>query len=360
MTFAGLALLGIVAFTPANQDEVGGPLRLRNDFPFANIFLSTPPLDARIPRQKRLDVSLGFANCVALPDHVFNTAAGLAVHTAGNAGAPIPLDLPGLAAEAATRPGETFTIADTEVTRLNFVYSHPFGRRWMLEVDAPIYIYGGGFLDGTIKSWHDSFGFPFDGRTLLPTNVSQIGLFRGADAVYSAGQEGPSLGDVTLRGLYNITPARGLVPYLSLSGAVKLPTGDVTSVFGSGTWDGAVGLHLTQQLGQSWLYGTLGYNLHGGWRGMPGVPVRNSVDGHLGYEYRVSREWSAVLGLSYYGSSLDTTESRSVKNPATLYSCAARYNDGQQFELEWGFVENIVRSNNTYDFGIYSRVRFWP
>lgn len=359
MTFATLVAAALCAFTPPNMDEVGGPLRLRNEFPFQMIFLSTPPLDARIPKRKRLEVELKALNTIA-PDQVIDTNAGAQMVAASQAGNPQPIDFGAVLAESATRPGRTFYIADTETWKLGFVYSHPFGERWLLEVDAPIYAHGAGFLDPIIKGWHNAFGFPYDGRPLVPESESQVGFARDGRGISFGGQQGPGIGDITVRGLYNAVAQRDWWPTTSISAALKLPTGDVSSLFGSGTWDGGLGLHVTRQYGQSWLYGTLGYNFHGGWRGMSQVPVRNSFDAHLGYEYRVSSEWSVVGGLSYYGSPIEASEAKSVNNPATNYGLAARFSDGKRFELEWGFVENLFRNNNTYDFGLYSRVRFWP
>lgn len=360
MILAPLLAVAVTVYTPANVDDVSGPLRLRNEFPFQILFLSTPPLDARVPARKRLDVTVVSANTIALPNTTSGSAEGVRIGAAAAAGNPQPLDFGAVVAEAAGRPGETFYVADTETWKLGFVYTHPFGRRWLLEVEAPLYAHGGGFLDEVNEGWHTIFGLPDVGRSLFPYNLSQIGYARDGSVRYAYGQSGPGLGDVTLRGLHNLGPERGLLPELAVSGAVKLPTGDTSSFLGSGTWDAGVGLHLTKQFGQSWLYGTMGYNWHGGWRGMPTVPVRNSLDGHLGYEFRVSKEWSVVGGVSVYGSPLRAAESQSVNNPATNYGLAARYNDGTDFELEWGFIENIARNNNTHDFGLYSRIRFWP
>ncbi|MCC7493794.1 MAG: DUF3187 family protein [Fimbriimonadaceae bacterium] len=353
-----VCLLG--AFTPTNVDDVGGPLRIRNDYPFQNIFLSTPPLDARIPTRKRLDVRLAMSNALAYPDHSTGTAAGLLVNQNMAAGTPIPLDWTALAAEAATRPGETFYVADIEVWRLEFVYTHPFGRRWALEVEAPLLAHTAGGFDNLIEFWHDAFAFPFDGRENFPSNLGQLGYASGTSAMYSGGQAGPGIGDITLRGIVNLWPDRRWVPATSLSGAVKLPTGDVTSFFGSGTWDQGAGLHLTKNFGQLNLFGTVGYNHHGGWRGMSAVDVRDSVDTHFGWEYRVSPKWSVVGGVSLFGSPLHSRERRTVKNLASNYAFAARYNDGQHYELEWGFAENIARNNNTLDFGLFARLRCWP
>lgn len=356
----GWWLAAVCAFTPDNVDDVGGPLRLHNAFPFSSIFLSTPPLDARVPRRRRIHLELGLANTYAYADHMNATAAGLAAQAAANAGRPGLLDLGAMAAEAAGRPTSTLYIADLETIRLDVIYTQPFGRRWLLEVEAPIYYHTGGFMDGPVEFWHGAFGFSNGGRDLFRENQGQLGLARGGSAIGFDGDQGPGLGDVVVRGLRVLAPADRGWPTVSVSGALKLPTGDVTSVFGSGTWEYGAGLHATHQIGQSWLYGTLGYNVHTGWRGMSTVPLRNTIHAHLGYEYRVSPEWSWLFSLGYEESPIRASEPKALGRPATLYGFAARYNGFRSLELEWGFIENIVRNNNTHDFGVYGRVRFWP
>ncbi len=357
MTWAVLLVGALCAFTPENQADVGGPMRLRNEFPFQNIFLSTPPLDARIPRRRRLDVTVGSFSCVAFPNNTMATTAGQAVTGAGR---PTGLNWATLLAESANRPGQAFYLVDTEVFKAEFTWTQPIGRRAAFEGTVPFYSYSSGVLREAVKMWHHAFSMQDTGQMYFPVSNSQAGFVYNGSGYTLNGQRGPSLGDVTLRGLYNVTPAKGWVPWLSVSAALKVPTGRVRNVFGSGMWDGAFGLHATQQFGQWWLYGTTAVNLHSGWRGLPSSLVRDSVDGHLGFEYRVSPEWSVVGALSVYGTPLRLREAQSMQNPATCYGLGARFNDRRHFELEWGFQDNIVRSNNAYDFGIYGRVRFWP
>lgn len=352
MTTALLALL-LGAITPANEADVGGPLRLQNGFQFGAVFLSTPPLHARIGTRPRLDLRLSMLSTHAVPDYLAQTAAGMAQAAGGG-----PLDLALLAGEAAADPAATLYLADVETTRLDLVYTHPLGRRWQFEVEAPIYYQSGGWMDAVVEGWHALFGLPDTGRRGYPHGNSQMAYYHGGSSFALTGESGPALGDITLRGLWQAVDSRPAA--IAFSGAVKLPTGAASRLAGSGCWDFGLGLHGSYTLGQSRVYTTAGFNHHGGWRGMSGVQVRDTLDWHLGYEYRVSEHWSWLTQVSLYGSPTAARESRSVDDPASLYAFAARYNDGRSFELEWGFVENIARNSNTHDFGIYGRVRLWP
>ncbi|MBI2298794.1 MAG: DUF3187 family protein [Armatimonadetes bacterium] len=352
-----LLLAALCAFTPDNQADVGGPLRLRNEFPFQTIFLSTPPLDARIPRRARLDISLGVYNSFG---YILGPGATQQINSNNAAGNPQPVSLGQVFADAAARPASTYYIADVETTKLDVLFSQPFGRRWMLEVEAPFYYYSGGWMDPVVSFWHHGFGLNNGNRQLFPDNSGELAIAHGTNRLGYQGDGGIGIGDLTLRGVRQLTPAAHGWPAVALSGAVKLPTGSVRKIQGSGCWDTGLGLHFTQQSGQSWFYGTLGYNFIGGWRGMPGVPTRNTVDTQFGYEYRVSPRWSCLAAFGLYDHPIETAEPKSVGSLATVVSLGARYTDQRNVEMEWGFVENIVRNSNTHDFGLYARVRFWP
>lgn len=345
-------LLALLVAGPLDEGDAGGPPRLANHLPFASLFLSTPPLDARIPSRRRFEVRFGATSTFAWPDHVAAGATGQA-HLPGT-----PLDLAALAAEAAADPAATLYFADAETARLDLLFTQPLGRRALLEVEVPLLTHSGGWMDGIIESWHRAFGMADLGRPDFPAGSGQLAYFHGGDAFAAAGQLGPALGDVTVRGLGQFR--RGGATAWALSGAVKLPVGAPSKLAGSGTWDAGLGLHLTRAWSRGLLHATVGANVHGGWRGMPSVDVRPSADLHLGYEYRVDGHWSWLAQVSLYGSPLRLRESDSLDNPASLYALAARFRDGDRWELEWGFVENIANHANTHDFGLYSRVRFWP
>lgn len=357
MSYLSLLLLqaALGAAAPLNPADTGGPLRLYNEFPFAAIFLSTPPLDARVPSRRRLDISLSVANSYAVPDRTASSPAGQAwLHSA----TPSTMDLGSLAATARANPAATYYVADVETTRLNLLYTQPVGPRGMFEVELPVKMHSSGFMDPLISSWHSLFGFDPADRDHSPDNVEQVFYAHGTNALSFTNQRGPGLGDLTFRGMYQMWPVSHGWPAASVSAALKLPTGCAGNLMGSGGVDVGAGVHLTHQAGFATLYGTAGLNHHSRWKGMESVTVRDSLDLHGGVEFALTRHWSTLAQFSLYGSSIVDTDQKSVGNSASCYALGTRYNAGS-CQLEAGWIENIVRNNNSHDFGLYAKARIW-
>jgi len=178
LTTLWLLNLALAAGAPADKADRGGPLRLRNEFPFHAIFLSTPPLDARVPSRRRLDVGLTVANSYATPARTMRTPAGVAWQAAGT---PTTLDQGALAATALADAANSYYLADVETTRLDLRYTQPISARGLFEVELPIKMHSSGFLDPLIDGWHGLFGFDPAARQFSPDNVEQVFFARGAD-----------------------------------------------------------------------------------------------------------------------------------------------------------------------------------
>jgi len=347
--------LALAGATPPNAADLGGPLRLRNEFPFAAIFMSTPPLDARIPARRRLDVELTVANTYATPSRTTYSPAGLAWQASPT---PTTIDQASLAATALADATHNYYLADVETTRLDLRFTQPLGRRGLFEVELPVKMHSSGFLDPVIDGWHGLFGFDPAARPNSPDNAQQVFFARGGDVLALGGQSGPALGDLTVRGLAQLSPVSRGWPAVAVSAAAKLPTGAASRLMGSGGLDVGAGLHLTHEAGPVTLHGTAGLNHHSAWRGMASVPVGDSLDLHGGLELRLSRRWSALAQLSLYGSPFVDSDTKGIGSAASCYGLGARYNTGA-CQLEAGWVENIVRSNSSHDFGLYAKARIF-
>ncbi|HAZ63991.1 MAG TPA: hypothetical protein DCZ72_10335 [Armatimonadetes bacterium] len=339
-----------VELTPADRD---GPLRLHNEFPFTSVFLATAPLDARIPTRERLEVGLSVANIYAIPYAAITTPAGQAWLKEPEKST---FDQAGLAEWAAGNGGRSVYLADTEQIRLDLTYTRPFGRRALVEVEVPLKAYSGGVLDPLIYGWHSALGFADAYRHHTPNNVQQVFFARGNESLALNAARGPRLGDTTVRGLYQFWRSGERGMSLAGSATLKLPTGSSSQLMGSGYVEGGLGLHATQELGRLTLYGTAGFNLHPGWAAIPSARVRSAFDLHGGAQWRFGDRFAVLGALALYGSPLDEGGRRSLGQPASLYSIAGRWS-WDRYSVEFGMLENIVRNNNSHDFGLYSKLR---
>lgn len=339
-----------VELTPADRD---GPLRLHNEFPFTSIFLATAPLDARIPSRERLEVGLSVANIYAIPVAAMTTPAGQVWQTSPEKST---FDQASLAEWAEGNGGRSLYLADTEQIRLDLTYTRPLSSRALVEVEVPLKAYSGGVLDPLIYGWHNALGFADAFRHRSPHNVQQVFFARGSQHLALNAARGPRLGDTTVRGLYQFWRSGQRGMSLAGSATVKLPTGSSSQLMGSGYFEGGLGLHATQELGRLTLYGTAGFNLHPGWAAIPGAHVRPAFDLHGGAQWRFGNRFAVLGALALYGSPMDEGGHRSLGYAASLYSLAGRWS-WDRFSLEVGMLENIVRNNNSHDFGLYSKLR---
>jgi hypothetical protein len=87
-------------------------------------------------------------------------------------------------------PGENY-LADLELAQLDMTLHHKFSSQWGAYLVLSAVHYGGGFLDSTIESFHDTFGFSDFGRPavvrngtsyILDLKNSQVALFEAPPA----------------------------------------------------------------------------------------------------------------------------------------------------------------------------------
>lgn len=132
---------------------------------------------------------------------------------------------------------------DGETVRLRAYYQKPVGDKWSLQVDVPYIHQSGGVLDDVIDGWHSIFNMPDGGRNFRPEGALEYRFAAGGSEFYQLGRSASGLGDIQLGFSRRIGDDTGL----TLSGAVKLPTGDEDVLAGSGAMDFSVSLLRVRQ-----------------------------------------------------------------------------------------------------------------
>ncbi len=149
---------------------------------------------------------------------------------------------------------------DGEMYRVTVAARYGLSPRWEVGLELPYIVQGGGFLDGFIFGWHNTFGLPQGGRTTAPRNHLDYRYRKDGTTLLAVDHGTTGVGDLALTGGYQLvdesdsdSPAR-----LALKGKIKLPTGDSSSLGGSGGADGLVQLCGSRQWGSFALYGSVG------------------------------------------------------------------------------------------------------
>lgn len=138
-----------------------------------------------------------------------------------------------------TRDSDTgFFDGETHLTTLSVGRSVGAERRFEVGVEIPYMRHTGGHLDGFIDGFHDVFGFPDSGRAAAARGVLDYRVVVDG-TTYADIQNGQGhMGDV--RAWFGYQGLRDANRSLALRGMLKLPTGKMASLSGSGGTDVAL------------------------------------------------------------------------------------------------------------------------
>jgi hypothetical protein len=228
-------LLLVVAAGPARaapspQAPDDGPLGVGTPGTFRMLFLEMPLEDARpAGGSGRVDVRWWLANDWSVPTYL--------------------------------RKGRRLVLArqDVQTDVLQLAFTVPWSRlglgggfadRWQTTAELRLLEHWGGWTDGLISSWHHFLGTTDFSRPRYPEDRVHLALEEpGGRRVADLRQAGPALSDLYLRTqgtLLQGAPRAGVVPWaLALRADLKLPTGRLSSLGGSGGVDAGLGLSTT-------------------------------------------------------------------------------------------------------------------
>ena len=154
-------------------------------------------------------------------------------------------------------------LLDGETTRLTLGGRYGLPGKMEIGLEIPYVYHGGGFLDGFIINYHDLFGFPQGRRDQAPRNRLLYQYRRDGVDKLKIDSSGGGLGDIALTaGLQLYNDAAQYPRAVALRAGVKLPTGESSLLFGSGSTD--VSLWITASdafelpLGQGAVFGAAG------------------------------------------------------------------------------------------------------
>lgn len=221
---------------------------------------------------------------------------------------------------------------DMEITALNFRYKRIIKKIFEFDMDIPVLIIGGGFMDGFLESYHDTFGLPDYGRNQRPRNEFLYEV-RKNDALIVKGKSGIGLGDIRLaiKKPFIVTDGFGL----SVRGEVELPVGNAKRGYGNGSLDAGVAVLLDKKITDCVVtYWNVGAVFPGDLQGHEKLNLKNFIHGGGAVEADIGKGLSLLVQLQGQSPVYPETDLLAVDREAWLLAIGGRYQkDGRSFEL---------------------------
>jgi hypothetical protein len=358
LRFACINVLGLICVSLAHAEGSGeffGLLRGRDLTPFGSLRLDMRPAHAIAIEQGSYVIAaeLGYQNTWALSPEVeryLTDQEPNGRHELGPADAQAIRDL----------PGENYLL-DLESAVFDLQFHYKFAQNMSLYVIATGILYGGGFLDSTIESFHDTFGFSTFGRPAVSRNdanliydlkSASVELF---DTPTSGGFTDPTIG-VRYTGIDLSEHWR-----LGFEGAIKIPVGGHRQWLSTGRTDYGVQLSLQRRANRHAFYTDVAAVYYAG--AQDPAPQEEQVIPTLllGYEYQWLQHTNVIVQgyvskSAYTSKTTDLEELNGTKYQITL---GLRHMQGKLL-YTFGFTENLQNVNNTPDISVQFGLAYIP
>jgi hypothetical protein len=235
---------------------------------------------------------------------------------------------------------------DMEHWRLAFDLAYGLSSRFEIGLNLPVAYYYSGFLDGFILEAEELLSSPRQIRHRQ--DKDQFTCFvkdRDGKTVIEASEDTVGLGDLTLRAKAKIWEQGEKYPALSVRGSVKFPTGSQRRAFGSGEFDGGLGLLLEKDMGQTSLY----LNADATFTGdayEDDISHDTFYTLMLGLEYRFSRRFSLVSQVYYISRPFEDTDVDVLSRRICDLLAGVHYRTEKNLFIQGGLVEDIISSDD--------------
>jgi hypothetical protein len=258
-------------------------------------------------------------------------------------------------------PGENYLL-DLEQAVADVTLHYKFAEAWTAYATISVLSFQGGFLDGTIESFHDTFSFSTFGRPAVARNdLNAIFDLKGAQFVMlgelptDGGLMDPVLG---LRHAgFELSPRWGL----TLEGAVKIPVQGRRPLLSTGRTDFGIQASLQWLGDRNALHASAAAVYYAGAL-IPAPHDEQLIPTFvLGYEFRLTER----TNLNVQGYVSESVYSSEQTDLAELTARKYQYSLGIRHRIDsmlfsFALTENVHNVNNTPDVGFQIGVAYVP
>jgi hypothetical protein len=302
------ALLVSLSFQPTLVKAEGfGPFPVRNFQPFQQLVLSLPGDRATVVKPGTLDVRLELAETAS----IYNQYSP-----------------------------QSSVIVKFETLRSGLFLRYGATDRLELGLEVPVLYRYQGFMNGAITATERATAGLSPARAALRNTNFVFNVTRNGQTIMSGGPGAMGLGDTTLMSKYQLLTEGTAMPAVSLRGAVKLPTGDQSDFFGSGSPDFGLGLAVEKLVAGRWmLYSNVTGVVPTGT--IAGLDLRPTLSGLAAIEYLWSENLSLATHFDYYSSPFHATGLRAFDQGVTEVVLGFSYRVAPHFLWQVYAVEGL-------------------
>ena len=234
------------------------------------------------------------------------------------------------------RAGESLFV-DGESDTLRLSYGNSLRGDWRYRLTLPIVRDSGGFLDTTVDTYHQIFGFDRGNRPYYPKN--QLDYAYSGRGHVDVSHDQTDIGDIAAElGWYAVEDSGKT---LSLWSGVTAPTGSVSKLTGDGAWNGAWWAHGALTWSRWQLAGELGVAQPFGDEIFDGFAHKTSVFGRAAVTRSVGSHWSLRVQLDAQSARVNDSQLR-LLGPSLQVDVGAVRRIGKRWRIEMGFQEDAA------------------
>lgn len=345
-----LAAALLLAVVPVDAEEFYGPLRIRDMGPFQLLRLNMLPDHAIAPTagQFALELHWSASNTFAMDGDVADY-----LEARGDRAELSTQDVANISALA-----DNAFLFDGSLGYFNLTAHLGFSDRWSGYLSLPVHRYSGGFMDRTIESFHDTFGFDSFGREYIDRDEFQAVIVLDGETFHL-------LDAPTRNGLGD--PVVGLRYYHPLGGhsavtfelAHKVAVLDPEDFLSTGSSD--TGMQVSWHahgLGNS-IYTSFALVRAGRAEPFPASTRRYAPSVNIAWEHLVGSNLNLVLQLNAARSVFEEGADSELTANVFQASVGLRQRHGD-FVWSYALTENLINFNNTADLGFHIGFAWLP
>ncbi|NOZ77622.1 MAG: DUF3187 family protein [Acidobacteria bacterium] len=344
-------LFMIMTALSAGAQQDLGPVGVRNQLPFDQLFLGLTPAGAATLSSGRLQLSLS-----ASWSNTFIMSTGIRNWIDDNwKPGRHHLTRADLERIEAASPGMDLFFFDGEILRWNVRLHYGLSNTIELTLDTSVQNRGGGFADSSIESFHDLIDTGNADRWRFLQDHFEVFLKMGDHEYFRDGTPGNTvMGDTSL-GLKIRSPHPWLGWLVAGSVAVKAPTGNSNLFGSSGDWDEQVAGYASRKLGPGWLHLNAAYTLIGDIDALPGFETTDLWTFVAGYEvWSPSHTVNWILQMEISSSPFADATNTDLSDPSYLLLIGARIPAGANGYVSFAVIENVFRFDNSTDLALHA------